>query len=85
MLKYALKLVNDAGYKVNNVTVMITAGQPRISPHINDMKKNISIILDIDTSCVGIGATTGEKLSACGQGKGINVVAMVSLKSANAE
>ena len=81
MLKYVLSRVNKAGYRVNNVTAMITAGKPRMSPYVKEMKKNLARMLGIGADCVGIGATTGEGLSAHGRGKGINVVAQVSLKS----
>lgn len=80
MLKYVLNLVNKRGYRVNNVTAMITAGEPRISPYINRMRKNIAKMLKVGVDRVGIGATTGEGLSAHGKGKGINAVAQVSLR-----
>lgn len=80
LLRYALKRVKDNGYSVNNVTAMITAGKPRISPHIDKMKRNVAKLLGIDIRCVGIGATSGEGLSAHASGEGINVIAQVSLK-----
>ena len=80
LLEYALGIVEKAGYSVNNVTVMITAGQPRISPHVESMKKNTAKILKVSPSCIGIGATSGESLSDQVRGKGINVMALVCLK-----
>jgi 2-C-methyl-D-erythritol 2,4-cyclodiphosphate synthase len=80
MLKYALNLVDEAGYKVSNVAVMITAGKPKMSPYVNLMKKNLAKTLKISADRVGIGATTGEGLSDHGKGKGINAVAQILLE-----
>ena len=75
----AMLLTKNAGYSVNNVTVMITALRPRIGPHVEEMRDNIAKILRIDKQSVGVGATTGEGLSDAGRGKGINAIANVSL------
>lgn len=80
LLKYATNSIRNNGYRVNNVTVMITAGKPRIGPYVDEMRRNVAKVLGIDIKCVGIGATTGEGLSAHARGKGINVVAQISLK-----
>jgi 2-C-methyl-D-erythritol 2,4-cyclodiphosphate synthase len=80
LLKYAMNKVDGAGYMVNNITVMITAGRPKLSPYIEKMKAQVARSLSIKASQVGIGATTGEGLTEHGRGKGINAVAMVSLK-----
>ncbi len=80
LLRYAMNKVDSAGYRVNNITVMITAGRPRLSPYIEKMKTRIAKTLSIKASQVGIGATTGEGLTEHGRGKGINAVAMVSLR-----
>lgn len=82
LLGYAVKLVRKNGYRVNNVTAMITVGKPKIAPYIDEMKGNAAKLLGVEISCVGIGVTTGEGLSAHGRGEGINVIAQVSLEKA---
>lgn len=82
LLEYSFNLVKNYGYGINNLTVMITAGKPKISKYVESMKKNIAESLNIDSICVGIGATTGEKLSEIGRGEGLEVIAMVYLKRA---
>ncbi len=83
MLGRTLEIMKERKYAVNNVSIMITAGEPKINPHINKMKHNISRALEIDDRHVGIGATTGEKLTAHGKGEGINVIATVLLRRAD--
>lgn len=80
LLEYTFNLVKNFGYMINNLTIMITAGEPKISKYVESMKENISKSLEMDIGCIGIGATTGEKLSDIGRGKGIEVIAMVYLK-----
>lgn len=79
LLGFVMEKVKKSGYKVNNATIMITAGKPRLSKHIDRMRENTAALLSVGTGSVGIGATTGEGLSEHGKGNGINVVANVSL------
>ena len=46
---------------------------PKISPKIEEMRKNIARILQIKENQVGITATTGEGLTEFGKGNGISV------------
>lgn len=80
ILRHSLKAVEKRGYAPSNLTVMITALKPKIAPHVGSMKRNLSESTGMDESSIGIGATTGEGLSAYGKGEGINVVAAVSLR-----
>jgi 2C-methyl-D-erythritol 2,4-cyclodiphosphate synthase len=80
MLKQVMGFVERKGYAVNNVTVMITAREPKIGQHVEKMKQSISKALGIDKEHVGIGATRGEGFGDNGFA-GIHVVATVSLKS----
>jgi 2-C-methyl-D-erythritol 2,4-cyclodiphosphate synthase len=80
MLKQVMGFVEKKGYAVNNVTVMITAKEPKIGPHVEKMKQSISKALGIGEAYVGVGATRGEG-SGNDDAAGIHVVAMVSLKS----
>ncbi len=80
MLKQVMGFVERKGYAVNNVTVMITAREPKIGQHVEKMKQSISKALGIDKEYVGIGATRGEGFGDNGFA-GIHVVATVSLKS----
>ena len=80
-IKVALNLVKKAGYKANNVSIAVEAKKPRITWEQQDeMKKVISKLLRIKPNSVGITFTSGEKLTPFGQGKGIQVFSIVSLK-----
>jgi 2-C-methyl-D-erythritol 2,4-cyclodiphosphate synthase len=83
LLKEAFKLVGKKGYEVNNATIMITAGKPRLADHVDDMRRNIAGIIKIDPILIGIGVTTGENLSDHAKGKGINAIAQIMLKKSD--
>ncbi len=85
LLGFVMGKVREAGYAVSNATVMITAGRPRLSGHIDRMRKNVATALGVDEGSVGIGATTGEGLSEHGKGRGINAAANVMLRRSEGE
>lgn len=73
LLEEVMAIISTEGYHVVNVSAVVMAEQPKIAPHIDAMKNRLSSLLDISPDCVGISATTTEKLGIVGQGKGIAV------------
>ena len=58
---------------------MIIAERPKIKPYVEQMKNNISKILQIDKNLIGIKATTNEKLGPEGREEGISCHSVVLL------
>lgn len=75
-LKEALKYLD---YKIEHLSISIECEIPKITPKIEQMRANISRILDIKENQVGITATTGEGLTAFGQGQGISVFCVLTV------
>lgn len=71
-LKYLLNI------KIVHVSISIECSYPKITPKIPAMRKVISDLLSIPENSVGITATTGEGLTAFGQGKGIQAFCCVT-------
>ena len=67
LLSKVIELIRKQGWEINNIDSVIVAERPKIKPHVELMKKNISKILKIDESLIGIKATTNEKLGPEGQ------------------
>ena len=65
-------LIREKGWEVNNIDSVIVAERPKIKSHVEQMKKNISQVLQIDNDCIGIKATTNEKLGPEGREEGIS-------------
>ncbi|MCB0359937.1 MAG: 2-C-methyl-D-erythritol 2,4-cyclodiphosphate synthase, partial [Bdellovibrionales bacterium] len=54
--------VQEEGWRLGNVDVMVLAEQPKLAPHIPAMRKAIAAILDATDTSVSIKATTAERL-----------------------
>lgn len=65
--------------RIEHVAISIECLTPKISPQVGAMKASIAQLLSIQTDDVGITATTGEGLTAFGQGKGIQALVMVTV------
>jgi len=76
-LKEALKYLNE--YRIVHLSVSIECKRPRISPRINEIRQSLSVLLDIPENCIGITATSGEELTAFGQGLGIQVISIITV------
>lgn len=75
-LKESLKYLNEP---ISHISISIECKVPKISPEIEEMRKNIARILNINENCVGITATSGEGLTEFGKGNGINVFACITV------
>lgn len=81
LLRETLRLVKNEAFVPHNVSISILAETPRLSPYIEKMKENLAAALSLPSSAIGIAAGTNEKLGYIGEGKGITVYAVVSLKN----
>ncbi len=80
LLREVNSLLNASGFSVENVDSTIIAERPKMLPHIENMRKNISSALNIDIACVSVKATTEEKLGFTGSGEGISAHAVALIK-----
>ena len=69
-------LLNDAGYKIQNIDATVTLQEPHISEYIPKMRTNIATILQMDKGTVSVKATTSDHLGYCGRGEGISATAI---------
>lgn len=77
LVKQVYDLVRAKGFMIGNVDAVITAQRPKISLHIPQMKKNISVVLRTDIENISIKATTTERLGFVGREEGISALATV--------
>ena len=80
LLSEVILLIRKQGWEVNNIDSVIVAERPKIKPHVELMKKNISNTLQIDNDFIGIKATTNEKLGPEGREEGISSHSVVLLE-----
>ncbi|MCP5264541.1 MAG: 2-C-methyl-D-erythritol 2,4-cyclodiphosphate synthase [Burkholderiaceae bacterium] len=71
--------VRDANWEPVNVDSSILAQRPRLSPHIEAMRRTLAGVVGIDAGAVNVKARTGELLGPVGRGEAIEVHAVVLL------
>lgn len=76
-LREALKYLNE--HRIVHLSISIECLKPKITPRMAEIRQNLSVLLDIPESCIGITATTGEGLTQFGQGLGIQVFSIVTV------
>ena len=81
LLEETGKLVFKAGYIINNIDATIIAQKPKMSPHIENMRENISKALNIDIDKINIKATTEEGLGFTGEMLGISSQSIASVEN----
>ncbi len=75
LLDKVVSMVADTGYDIVNVSIVVIAQYPHLANYIDDIRHSIANRLGIADNCVGITATTTEKLGVVGNGDAIAVEA----------
>jgi 2-C-methyl-D-erythritol 2,4-cyclodiphosphate synthase len=78
-LEEAAKQVAKRRGKIVNVDATIIAQQPKVYPHIAEMKKRIAAALGVSEKQIGVKATTNETMGFIGREEGIAAMAVASV------
>jgi 2-C-methyl-D-erythritol 2,4-cyclodiphosphate synthase len=79
LLRHVNELILSKGYELGNLDCVLAMENPKISPHVEKIKKRISEILNADAEQISVKATTTEKLGFIGRTEGIASFATVLL------
>ena len=79
-LKEVSKLLDQAGYAINNIDCTVIIEKPILRTYIDTMCFNVANCLKINKELVNIKATRGEKLGFVGEGLGVEAECVVLLK-----
>ncbi len=71
LLERVVALLDARGWKVNNVDASLILEQPKIKPHVDEMVKTLSAIMQVEQDAVSIKATTNEKMGYVGREEGV--------------
>jgi len=74
------KKMEQKGFSIVNIDSILIMENPKVSPYIEDMKKNIAGTLKMDEADINIKAATTEGLGFCGREEGIAAKCIVLLK-----
>ncbi|MEQ9305179.1 MAG: 2-C-methyl-D-erythritol 2,4-cyclodiphosphate synthase [Marinoscillum sp.] len=82
LLRKVVDLISEAGYGIVNVDATVCLQLPKLSPHINEMRKKLAETMGIPVADVSVKATTTEKLGFVGKEEGVaaHAVALIYRK-----
>jgi len=79
LLGIVMKICRDQNYQISNADITVIAQQPRIEPHLEEMKNNLCRVCNAPQTVINIKATTTEKMGFTGREEGISCHAVVLL------
>lgn len=80
LLKEVVRVLGENGYCIMNIDSTIIAQQPKMKPHIPQMRSNIASACGISADFVSVKATTEEGMGFTGAGDGISAQAVCLIK-----
>ena len=80
LLRKTVDLIATKGYRIGNVDATVCAERPKLNPHIPEMQRCLSDVMQTDIDNVSIKATTTEKLGFTGRMEGISAYATVLIE-----
>ena len=80
LLKEVMAIVRKEGFELGNIDSTIALQQPKINPHIPQMKQILAEVMGVVPGQVSIKATTTEKLSFVGREEGVSAYAVALLQ-----
>ena len=80
LLDKTIELISLNGFTTVNIDSTVCLENPRLSPHIDSIKKRLSEIIGIESTRIGIKATTTEKMGFTGREEGVVAIASVLIQ-----
>ena len=79
MLRHALDLARQKGFRLLQVDTVVHLERPRLAPHRELIRARVAAILELDVAQVSLKAKTGEGLGDIGSGQAISCRALAVL------
>src|SRR5438876_3330734 len=79
-IRQTLARLNQAGWRLVNVDVIIFAQEPKLGPFKSLIRRRLAELLGLDPAAVNVKAKTGEKIGAIGRGEAISCQAIALLE-----
>ncbi len=81
-LRHAVELAGQMGYRISNADCTLVCEYPKIGPHAQAMREEMSRIMGLQVGQVSVKATTSERLGFTGRSEGIAALATACLVKA---
>ena len=75
ILRRVRAVLDSKSIQLHNIDATLIAEEPRIAPHLQEMKNRVGSALRLSPSMVGIKATTNEAMGFLGRGEGMAALA----------
>ncbi len=79
-LQEVTKMIKSKGWEIENIDCSLCLENPKINPHIANMKKVLAPLMEITEDLISIKATTNEKMGYVGREEGVNAYAVVLIR-----
>lgn len=76
LLKKTAELLKKERFIIGNIDATVCLEQPKINPHVAEMKRVLSVVMNIPEKDISIKATTNEKLGYVGREEGVSAYAV---------
>ena len=80
LLRKVISLLLMDGWQVVNADLTVIAQEPKLAPHIPEMRRLLANDMNFDETRLNIKATTTETLGYCGREEGIAALAVVLIE-----
>ena len=81
LLREVMALIRKEGYRLGNIDATVALQQPKIKPYIEEMKKCIAEVMEVEENQVSVKATTTEKLGFVGREEGVEAYAVALIEN----
>jgi 2-C-methyl-D-erythritol 2,4-cyclodiphosphate synthase len=79
LLEKVVGLVYDRGWQIANIDSVVVAEQPKLKPHLLDIRERLANAMGVAVDQINVKATTNEKLGPIGSGDAIASFAVALL------
>lgn len=79
-LRYAVSLMKEKGYEIENVDSTVNLETPKLRPFIDQIRESLAVVLEISVDRVSVKAKTGEKVGPVGTQAAITAEAVVLMR-----
>ncbi len=80
LLKKINETMLEKKFKIVNLDSTVVIQKPKLRPYIDEIKKNIASILNVDAEIINVKAKTEEKLGFTGDESGVKAYSVVLLE-----
>lgn len=79
ILNKALELLNNKGYKIENIAIIIVLEKVKLTPYREQMKESLSKLLNLSVDNISLHFKTNEGLDSIGENKAISAYSNVCI------